>query len=50
MNGPDLRISFAGLSLKNPVMTASGTFAARESSEFYDISRLGAVITKGVAA
>ena len=50
MNGPDLRISFAGLSLKNPVMTASGTFAARESGEFYDVSRLGAVITKGVAA
>ena len=40
----------AGLSLKNPVMTASGTFAARESGEFYDLSRLGAVITKGVAA
>ena len=50
MNEPDLHISFAGLSLKNPVMTASGTFAARESGAFYDISRLGAVITKGVAA
>ena len=50
MNEPDLHISFAGLSLKNPVMTASGTVAARESGAFYDISRLGAVITKGVAA
>lgn len=50
MNEPDLRVSFAGLSLKNPVMTASGTFAARESGAFYDISRLGGVITKGVAA
>jgi len=46
----DLRINFAGLEMKNPVTTASGTFAARESSEFYDLSRLGAVITKGVAA
>lgn len=46
----DLRINFAGLEMKNPVTTASGTFAARESSEFYDLNRLGAVITKGVAA
>ena len=46
----DLRINFAGLEMKNPVTTASGTFAARESSEFYDLSRLGAVITKGIAA
>ncbi|MBE6969193.1 MAG: dihydroorotate dehydrogenase [Ruminococcaceae bacterium] len=46
----DLRVNFAGLEMKNPVTTASGTFAARESSEFYDLSRLGAVITKGVAA
>lgn len=50
MSQVDLRTCFAGLSLKNPVMTASGTFAARESGEFYDLSRLGAVITKGVAA
>lgn len=47
---PDMTVSFCGLRLKNPIMTASGTFAPRESSEFYDISRLGAVITKGVAA
>ena len=46
----DLSVNFAGLSLKNPVMTASGTFSAKASGEFYDISRLGAVITKGVAA
>jgi len=46
----DLSVNFAGLQMKNPVTTASGTFAARESGEFYDISRLGAVITKGVAA
>ncbi|MBQ7113902.1 MAG: dihydroorotate dehydrogenase [Clostridia bacterium] len=46
----DLSVNFAGLSLKNPVMTASGTFSAKASGEYYDISRLGAVITKGVAA
>ena len=50
MTKVDLSINFAGLQMKNPVTTASGTFAARESGEFYDISRLGAVITKGVAA
>ena len=50
MTKVDLSINFAGLQMKNPVTTASGTFAPRESGEFYDISRLGAVITKGVAA
>lgn len=50
MTKVDLSVNFAGLQMKNPVTTASGTFAARESGEFYDISRLGAVITKGVAA
>lgn len=50
MSKVDLSVNFAGLHMKNPVTTASGTFAARESGEFYDISRLGAVITKGVAA
>ncbi len=37
-------------SLKNPVMTASGTFGSGEEfSEFVDLNRLGAVVTKGVA-
>jgi len=49
MSKVDLSVDFLGFKLKNPVMTASGTFAPRESGEFYDISRLGAVITKGVA-
>lgn len=36
--------------LKNPVMTASGTFGSgAEYSEFTDLNRLGAVVTKGVA-
>lgn len=50
MTKVDLSVNFAGLHMKNPITTASGTFAPRESGEFYDISRLGAVITKGVAA
>ncbi len=50
MNNMDLSINFAGVTLKNPITTASGTFSARESGEFYDISQLGGVITKGVAS
>ncbi len=46
----DMRVSLAGVELKNPVMTASGTFSPRESGAFYDISKLGAVVTKGVSA
>ncbi|WP_130863180.1 dihydroorotate dehydrogenase [Bacilliculturomica massiliensis] len=47
--GPDLRVNIAGIEWKNPVTTASGTFSPRESGEYYDLSRLGAVTTKGVA-
>lgn len=50
MNNLDLRVDIAGITLKNPITTASGTFSARESGEFYDINQLGAVITKGVAS
>ena len=46
----DLSVNFAGIQLKNPITTASGTFSARESGEFYDINQLGAAITKGVAS
>lgn len=46
----DTRVNIAGVELKNPVMTASGTFGSgQEYSEFVDLSRLGAVVTKGVA-
>ena len=48
-NRPDLQVDFCGITFKNPITTASGTFSARESGEFYDIGRLGGVITKGVA-
>lgn len=49
MNNADLSVKFLGHDFKNPITTASGTFSARESGEFYDISELGGVITKGVA-
>lgn len=47
---PDMSVDIAGVTLKNPVMTASGTFGSgMEYSEFVDLNRLGAVVTKGVA-
>ena len=46
----DTRIRIAGVELKNPVMTASGTFGSGEEySEFVELNPLGAVVTKGVA-
>lgn len=46
----NLAVEIAGVSLKNPVTTGSGTFGSGEEySEFVDLSRLGAVTTKGVA-
>ena len=43
-------VNIAGIELKNPVMTASGTFGSgMEYSEFVDLNCLGAVVTKGVA-
>lgn len=44
------KVEIAGVELKNPVMTASGTFGSgMEYSEFVDLNKLGAVVTKGVA-
>ncbi len=44
-------VKLAGITLKNPVMTASGTFGSgMEYSEFVDLNALGAVVTKGVSA
>lgn len=43
-------VTIAGVTFKNPVMTASGTFGSGvEYSEFVDLNKLGAVVTKGVA-
>lgn len=47
----NLCVNLCGVKLKNPVMTASGTFGSgQEYGEFVDLNRLGAVVTKGVAA
>lgn len=44
------KVTIAGVELKNPVMTASGTFGSgMEYAEFVDLNCLGAVVTKGVA-
>ncbi|MDR3086872.1 MAG: dihydroorotate dehydrogenase [Azoarcus sp.] len=43
-------VDLAGLSLRNPVMTASGTFGyGEEFSEYVDLERLGAFVTKGLS-
>ncbi|MCR4731611.1 MAG: dihydroorotate dehydrogenase [Lachnospiraceae bacterium] len=48
---PDMSVDFAGIKLKNPVMTASGTFGSgMEYGEYVDLSRLGAIVTKGVSS
>lgn len=48
---PDLTVHIGKVRLKNPIMTASGTFGYGEefNENFYPISRLGAVITKGIS-
>ena len=44
------KINFAGIEMKNPVTVASGTFGyGREYAEFFDLGKLGAVITKGTS-
>lgn len=46
----NMSVELAGVTLKNPVMTASGTFGSGEEfSDFVDLNQLGAVVTKGVA-
>ncbi len=46
----NMSVNLAGVTLQNPVMTASGTFGSGEEfSEFVDLNKLGAVVTKGVA-
>ncbi|MCL2249342.1 MAG: dihydroorotate dehydrogenase [Oscillospiraceae bacterium] len=47
----DLKINFAGIEFKNPIVTASGTFGfGREYAEFYDLSKLGGICVKGLTA
>ncbi|KAA0888282.1 dihydroorotate dehydrogenase [Oryzomonas rubra] len=47
---PDLSVSIAGLELRNPVMTASGTFGyGEEFAEYVDLETIGAFVTKGLS-
>jgi dihydroorotate dehydrogenase (NAD+) catalytic subunit len=47
---PNMAVKIGGLSLKNPVMTASGTFGyAREFESLVDLNQLGAIVVKGLA-
>lgn len=47
----NMKVNLAGVELKNPVITASGTFGSgAEYGEMVDLNRLGAVVTKGVAS
>lgn len=46
----NMKVDLCGVTLNNPVMTASGTFGSGEEyAEFVDLNKLGAVVTKGVA-
>ena len=50
MNRPDLSVEIAGIKLRNPVMTASGTFGyGREFVDYLDLEKIGAIITKGLS-
>lgn len=50
MSKHSLTVNIAGLELKNPVMTASGTFGyGEEYADFLDLNRLGAVVVKGLS-
>ena len=47
---PDISVDIGGIELKNPVMTASGTFGyAKEFEDLVDLNRLGAIIVKGLS-
>jgi dihydroorotate dehydrogenase (NAD+) catalytic subunit len=50
MKKPDLSVDIAGIKMRNPVMTASGTFGyGEEYSSFVDLERLGGIVTKGLS-
>lgn len=47
---PDMSVEFAGLQLRNPVITASGTFGyGEEFAEYVNLEEIGAIITKGLS-
>lgn len=50
MNKPDMTVEIAGIKMRNPVMTASGTFGyGEEFAEYMDLESIGALITKGLS-
>jgi len=50
MTRPDLSVEIAGIKLRNPVMTASGTFGyGSEFADYLDLESIGAIITKGLS-
>jgi dihydroorotate dehydrogenase (NAD+) catalytic subunit len=50
MTKPDMSVEIAGIKLRNPVMTASGTFGyGEEFAEYVNLERIGALITKGLS-
>lgn len=47
---PDMTVEIGGLTLRNPVITASGTFGyGEEFAEYLDLEQIGAIITKGLS-
>lgn len=49
MSEVDMRVNFAGISMKNPIIVASGTYGfGREFGQFYDLSQLGGISCKGL--
>lgn len=50
MAKPDMAVEIAGIKMRNPVMTASGTFGyGEEFAEYMDLESIGAMITKGLS-
>ena len=50
MSKPDMSVEIAGIKMRNPVMTASGTFGyGEEFSSYVDLEQIGAMITKGLS-
>lgn len=50
MKKADLSVTVAGITLRNPVMTASGTFGyGEEFAEYVNIEKIGAIVTKGLS-
>jgi dihydroorotate dehydrogenase (NAD+) catalytic subunit len=50
MRKPDLSVNIAGITMRNPVMTASGTFGyGEEFSDYLDLEKIGAIVTKGLS-